>query len=60
MKETLSGPRSTSTTTPASAKPSGALTVDVTAMLSDFGVPVTVTAPPADQTADLTNKLTGH
>ncbi|HEX5120724.1 MAG TPA: hypothetical protein VFW65_36545 [Pseudonocardiaceae bacterium] len=38
---------------------SGNVTVDVTATLSDFGAPVTITAPPADQTADLTQALSG-
>jgi hypothetical protein len=37
----------------------GNVTVDVTATLSDFGTPVTITAPPADQTADLTQALSG-
>ncbi|HEX3592536.1 MAG TPA: hypothetical protein VHV74_23180 [Pseudonocardiaceae bacterium] len=37
----------------------GNVTVDVTATLSDFGVPVTITAPPAAQTADLTGALSG-
>lgn len=55
MKETLSGTPSTSATKPAGTP----LTFAFTAKLSDFGVPVTVTAPPADQTADLTNSLTG-
>ncbi|HVV18098.1 MAG TPA: hypothetical protein VHF06_01595 [Pseudonocardiaceae bacterium] len=61
MRETLNGPPQTGTTsaTP-STKPAGKVSVAVTATLSDFGVPVTVTAPPADQTADLTNKLAGH
>ena len=57
MKETLTGTPSTSATP---AKPAGTpLTFAFTAKLSDFGVPVTVTAPPADQTADLTNSLAG-
>lgn len=38
----------------------GSVTVDVTATLSDFGAPVTITPPPADQTADLTQALAGR
>lgn len=38
----------------------GNVTVDVTATLSDFGAPVTITPPPADQTADLTQALAGQ
>lgn len=37
----------------------GNVGVDVTATLSDFGTPVTITAPPAGQTADLTQALSG-
>ncbi|HEX5404493.1 MAG TPA: hypothetical protein VFX16_19575 [Pseudonocardiaceae bacterium] len=36
------------------------VTFGFTATLSDFGVPVTITAPPADQTTDLTAKLSGN
>jgi hypothetical protein len=40
----------------------GPISIAVTETLSDFGTPVTVTAPPADQTADLTDKIAaaGH
>jgi hypothetical protein len=41
------------------AKPTGPIHFQFTAVLSDFGVPVNVTAPPADQTTDLTSKLDG-
>lgn len=37
----------------------GNVTVDVTATLADFGTPVTITAPPANQVADLTQALAG-
>lgn len=55
MKEELRG---TPTSTP-STKPAANVSFAFTATLSGFGVPVTVTAPPSDQTADLTGKLTG-
>lgn len=37
----------------------GNVTVDVTTTLADFGTPVTITAPPANQVADLTQALAG-
>ncbi|MFD2419358.1 hypothetical protein [Amycolatopsis pigmentata] len=36
---------------------SGPITIDVTEVLSDFGIPVNVTAPPADQTTDVTDQV---
>lgn len=55
MQESLTG---TPSVTPAAAAGTP-VSFSFTAQLSDFGVPVTVTAPPADQTADLTNALSG-
>jgi hypothetical protein len=55
LQETLSGAALPST----SAKPTGNISFRFTAVLTDFGVPVTVTAPPANQTTDLTAKLGG-
>ncbi len=58
MKEALVGTPSSAAT---STKPAGTpVSFSFTVKLSDYGVPVTVTAPPADQTADLTNSLGGH
>ncbi|GAA5161476.1 MULTISPECIES: hypothetical protein [Amycolatopsis] len=49
-------------TTSASASPgaaqTGPVTISITETFSDFGTPVSVTAPPADQTADVTDRLT--
>lgn len=48
---------------PAPGKPAtGPVSLAVTETFSDFGTPVNVTAPPADQTADITGKLAaaGH
>lgn len=63
MQETLRGMPSTTPSTTSSAstsdRPAANVTFNFTATLTDFGVPVTVTAPPADQTADLTNALGG-
>jgi hypothetical protein len=53
MRETMTG--TTPTTTPA-----GKISFDFTATLSDFGVPADITAPPADQTTDVTNLLNGN
>jgi hypothetical protein len=62
MQETLSGMPATTDahgTDQSSAPSTGHVSFSFTATLSDFGVPVTVTAPPADQVADLTQKLSG-
>ena len=60
MHETLSGaPASTTDDHGTDQENSGHVSFSFTATLSDFGVPVTVTAPPADQVADLTQKLSG-
>jgi hypothetical protein len=53
MNETLTG--ATPSTTPA-----GNISFGFTATLSDFGVPADITAPPTDQTTDLTNLLNGN
>jgi hypothetical protein len=59
VKETLTG--STASTAPTTtSQPSGALSFDFTATFSDYGVPVHITAPPPDQTTDLTTSLGGH
>lgn len=57
LRETLTGETASATPT---AQPSGALSFAFTATFSDFGVPVHVTAPPPDQTTDLTGPLGGH
>jgi hypothetical protein len=56
MRETLTG---AATTTPPTT-PAGNISFDFTATLSDFGVPADITAPPTDQTTDLTNLLNGN
>jgi hypothetical protein len=59
MNETLSTAAMSTPTATAGTKPPGQISFQFTATLSDFGVPVTVTAPPAAQTVDLTSKLSG-
>jgi hypothetical protein len=44
--------------TASGATATGPVSLSLTETLSDFGTPVNVTAPPADQTADITDKLT--
>jgi hypothetical protein len=56
MRETLTG---AATSTPPTTTPNGNISFDFTATLSDFGVPADITAPPADQTTDLTKLLNG-
>jgi hypothetical protein len=57
LRETLTGAGMPSTGV--GAKPTGPVSFQFTAVLSDFGVPVTVSAPQPDQTTDLTAKLDG-
>ncbi|HEY3607621.1 MAG TPA: hypothetical protein VGL06_08980 [Pseudonocardiaceae bacterium] len=57
MRETLTG---AATSTPPTTTPNGNISFDFTATLSDFGVPVDITAPPANQTTDLTKLLNGN
>jgi hypothetical protein len=57
LHETLSGAPMTQS---GSTAKTGPVSFDFTATLSDFGVPVHITAPPASQTADLTGRLSGH
>ncbi len=57
MRETLRG---AATSTPPTTTPNGNISFDFTATLSDFGVPADITAPPADQTTDLTKLLNGN
>lgn len=59
MQETLQGAPATTTDDHGDDQASGHVSFSFTAVLSDFGVPVTVTAPPAGQVADLTQKLSG-
>jgi hypothetical protein len=64
MRETLTGSAagttpSTSPSTSPSTTAGGNISFDFTATLSDFGVPADITAPPADQTTDVTNLLNG-
>jgi hypothetical protein len=59
MNETLSTRAMATPTATAGTKPPGQISFQFTATLSDFGVPVTVTTPPAAQTVDLTSKLSG-
>jgi hypothetical protein len=59
MRETLTGSASTPSTTPSTTS-AGNISFDFTATLSDFGVPVAIATPPADQTTDLTNLLNGN
>ncbi len=60
LHETLSGAHLPSGTAGGSTTSTGPVSFDFTATLSDFGVPVHITAPPASQTADLTGQLSGH
>jgi hypothetical protein len=59
MRETLTGAATPTSTTPPTT-PSGNISFDFTATLSDFGVPADITAPPANQTTDLTKVLNGN
>jgi len=54
MRETVTGSATTTTS------PAGNISFDFTATLSDFGVPADITAPPTNQTTDLTNLLNGN
>lgn len=56
---TLRGATGGNTSTPPSPS-NGNITFQFTATLSDFGVPVHVIVPPADQTANVTNLLNGN
>jgi hypothetical protein len=56
MRETLAG---SATTTPPTT-PTSNISFDFTATLSDFGVPTDITAPPTNQTTDLTKLLNGN
>jgi hypothetical protein len=57
VDETLTGAMPGNDST--AAKPTGPIHFQFTATLTDFGTPVNVTAPAADQTTDLTSKLDG-
>jgi hypothetical protein len=52
LTETMAHPPTSS-----SGQQTGPITIHLTEMLTDFGTPVTVSAPPADQTTDITNQL---
>jgi hypothetical protein len=55
VRETLTGSAPTTTT-----QRGGAISFACTATFSDYGVPVHITAPPPDQTTDLTGALGGR
>jgi hypothetical protein len=59
INATMSGAAPGASTTPTSG-PNGTITFQFTATLSDFGVPANITAPPADQTTDVTTMLNGN
>ncbi|TVT25223.1 hypothetical protein LWP59_12320 [Amycolatopsis acidiphila] len=62
LRKIMLDERATPPSTAGSTATPGPVSVSLTETFSDFGTPVNVTAPPADQTADITDKLgaAGH